>query len=132
MERKREKRRCAVEGEREKERKNERQRERKREKREDVSAGILAPCHLWERDTSFSLDALLRFRIVTQPRRPSFTFYTSLLFFFLFLLSSSFSRILPLRLLSTKRIDVNAKTFCVGFRLVPRDIKNLCFYAAGD
>lgn len=50
-------------------------REGKREKREDVSAGILAPCHLWERDTSFSLDALLRFRIVTQP---FFAFYASL------------------------------------------------------
>lgn len=105
---------------REKERKN----ERGREKREDVSAGILAPCHLWERDTSFSLDALLRFRIVTQPRRPSFAFYTSLLLLFP----------VPclLRLLSAKRIDVDAKTFCVDVpsRLPPhvsqRDIKNSC------
>lgn len=60
--------------------------ERKGEKREDVSAGILALCHLWERDTSFSLDALLRFRIVAQPRRPSFTF-PFLFSFFLSLLS---------------------------------------------
>lgn len=33
--------------------------------REDVSAGFHR--HLWECDTSFSSDALLRFRIVTQP-----------------------------------------------------------------
>lgn len=71
--------------------------ERKGEKREDVSAGILALCHLWERDTSFSLDALLRFRIVAQPRRPSFTF-PFLLSFFLSLLSFVSLSPLPLYL----------------------------------
>lgn len=132
MERKREKGWCAVEGEREKERKNERERER--EKREDVSAGILAPCHLWERDTSFSLDALLRFRIVTQPRRPSFTFYTSLLFFSLSLSLVFF--FLPYLASSSSFYKENRcqceNVFLLDFRLVPGDIKNLCFYATGD
>lgn len=115
MERKREKRRCAVEGEREKERKNERQREREREKSVRTSLrgfsrpatyGNVIRAFRWMLSCVF---ALLRNRVVLPSRStlPS-SFFFSFSSLLLFLVSCLFAFSLQRESMSMRKRFVSA------------------------